>query len=208
MHRFARVTRRRALLAGAMMIAAGAPAGAQDSPAESLAGKIDSVRGDAFAEHASVRRALRPAADVFIGDLVETDAASALTMHLGRATIVKLGALAKFHIDRFVIDAGGILDLDQGALVLDRNEEARKERLQIRSPFGLIAVRGTLFFAGPSNGVFGVFVARGAVTVTGGGRTVQLSPGEGTDVARPGAPPSAPGAWAPDRVAAAFRSAG
>ena len=32
-----------------------------------------------------------------------------------------------------------------------------------------MAVRGTMFFAGPSNDVFGVFVARGLVAVTGGG---------------------------------------
>ena len=46
-----------------------------------------------------------------------------------------------------------------------------------RSPFALIAVRGTLFFAGPSNGVFGVFVGRGFVEVTGGDRTVVIRPG-------------------------------
>jgi hypothetical protein len=33
--------------------------------------------------------------------------------------------------------------------VVDRDENARKERLRVRSPFGLIAVRGTMFFAGP-----------------------------------------------------------
>ena len=33
--------------------------------------------------------------------------------------------------------------------------------------FGLIAVRGTRFFAGPSNNVFGVFVESGSVVVSG-----------------------------------------
>jgi hypothetical protein len=203
-NRYALAISRRALVVGASASFTAGTLGAQ----ESAAGKIDSMRGDAFAERASARRPLQPAADVFVGDLVETNAGSALSMHLGKATIVKLGALAKFRIDSFIVDTGGTLELDQGAMVIDRNDDAKKERLQLRSPFGLIAVRGTLFFAGPSNDVFGVFVARGAVAVTGGGRTVNLRAGEGTDIATRGAAPSAPHAWAPDRVAAAFRTAG
>jgi hypothetical protein len=54
--------------------------------------------------------------------------------------------------------------------------------LRVRSPYGLMAVRGTTFFAGPSNDVFGVFVARGVVAVTGGGRTVVLRLGLGTNI--------------------------
>ena len=46
----------------------------------------------------------------FVGDQVETAINSAVTMHLGKVTYVKLGALAKFRIDNFVIDAGGTFD--------------------------------------------------------------------------------------------------
>ena len=198
-----RLTRRKVLLFGTATLAGGSVT-AQDL----VAGEINSVHGKAFAEQTSTRRVLQTSADVFVQDLVETEAESGLTMHLGKSTIVKLGALAKFRIDRFVIDAGGTLDLEQGALLVDRNENARKEQLQVRSPFGLIAVRGTLFFAGPSNGVFGVFVARGSVTVTGGGRTVSLTVGKGTDFAKAGEAPSAPKLWSPERISAAFGSVG
>ena len=129
-------------------------------------------------------------------------------MRLGKATMVKLGALAKFRIDKFVVDAGGVLDLDQGPLVIDRDDNAKNERLHVRSPFCLIAVRGTMFFAGPSKDVFGVFVGRGVVMVTGGGRTVTLRRGEGTDIAKPGDAPSQPKMWGPERVAAALASVG
>ena len=129
-------------------------------------------------------------------------------MRLGKATIVKLGALAKFRIDKYVVDAGGLLDLDQGPLVIDHDDSAKSERLRVRSPFCLIAVRGTMLFAGPSKDVFGVFVGRGVVMVTGGGRTVTLRRGEGTDIAKPGATPSQPKMWGPERVAAALASAG
>ena len=147
------------------------------------------LHGHAFAETASSRRALQPSVEVFIGELVETEINSGLIMRLGTSTTVKLGALAKFRIDKFVVDAGGVLDLDQGALVIDRDDNAKSERLQVRSPFALIAARGTMFFAGPSKDVFGVFVGRGIVTVTGGGRTVTLQDGQGTDIVKAGSAP-------------------
>ena len=195
------VSRRQALLIGATLTLAGGSLDAE----ESLAGTIEALRGDAFAEGPKPRRALQPKAQVFIGDMVETAVNSALTMHLGKATFVKLGALAKFRIDNFVVDAGGTFDLDQGPMLIDHNG-TKDENLQVRSPFGLMAVRGTMFFAGPSNDVFGVFVARGLVAVTGGGRTVILRPGLGTNIARPGDAPTEPRRWSPGRITAALRS--
>ena len=196
------VTRRRALFAAAAATFVSGSLEAQ----EPSAGKIESMHGDAFAEGPKTRRALQPTAEVFVGDLVETETNSALTMHLGEATFVKLGALAKFRIDKFVVNVGGTFDLEQGPLVIDRNDNAKSENLKVRSPFALIAVRGTMFFAGPSNDVFGVFVGRGLVEVTGGDRTVILRPGLGTNIAKPGDRPSEPRRWAPGRVTAALRS--
>ena len=171
---------RRGLLVGAGATLVGGTLDAQ----EPAAGKIETIRGNAFAEGLSkARRALQPSAEVFVGDLVETETDSNLTMHLGEATLVKLGALAKLRIDKFVVNVGGTLNLEQGPLLIDRNDNAKNENLKVRSPFALIAVRGTMFFAGPSNGVFGVFVGRGLVDVTGGDRTVVVRPGLGTNIA-------------------------
>jgi hypothetical protein len=196
------VTRRRVLLLGSAMTLAGRSLNA----AESLAGTIESLRGDAFAEGTKPRRTLAPMAEVFVGDVVETAIDSALTMHLGKTTFVKLGAQAKFRIDNFVVDAGGTFELEQGPMLIDHNGSTKNEDFQVRSPFGLIAVRGTMFFAGPSNDVFGVFVASGVVAVTGGGRTVVLRPGLGTNIAQPGDAPTEPRRWAPGRITAALRS--
>jgi hypothetical protein len=194
------VTRRRLLLAAPIIILTSA-ADAEGA----AAGTIEAMRGEAYAEGPKPRRALQPTAEVFIGDQVETAVNSALTMHLGKVTYVKLGALAKFRIDTFVVDAGGTFDLEQGPLLFDHGT-GKNEDVRVRSPFGLIAVRGTRFFAGPSNDVFGVFVAQGLVTVTGGGRTVTLRPGLGTNIANPGDQPTEPRRWGPGRITAALRS--
>jgi hypothetical protein len=196
------VTRRHVFLVGAAMASVLGSPNAQEAPV----GAIDTLRGNAFAEGSLPRRALQQAAEVFVNDLVETEINSSLTMHLGKATFVKLGALAKFRIDRFVVDAGGSFELEQGPLLIDRDESAKSETLQVRSPFALIAARGTMFFAGPSNNVFGVFVSRGLVSVTGGGRTVILRPGLGTNIANPGDAPSEPRRWGPGRITAALKS--
>ena len=138
------VTRRHVFLVGAAMASVLGSPNAQEAPV----GAIDTLRGNAFAEGSLPRRALQQAAEVFVNDLVETEINSSLTMHLGKATFVKLGALAKFRIDRFVVDAGGSFELEQGPLLIDRDESAKSETLQVRSPFALIAARGTMFFAG------------------------------------------------------------
>jgi ferric-dicitrate binding protein FerR (iron transport regulator) len=167
-------------------------------------GSVEDVTGEAFAELESVRRPLDRAAPVFLSEEVVTGVASRLGMRLGRNTIVKLGEQARLKIDRFLVDAGGEMTLRSGPLLFDG--QPRRSGLEIRSPFALIAVRGTRFFAGPSNDRFGVFVARGSVTVTSAGQRVNLREGEGTDIASPGTPPTPVKRWAPERIRAALAS--
>ena len=172
------------------------------------AGKVDDLRGEASAQTASRRRALAQQADVFVGDTVATAANSAMGLRLGAATLVRLGADAQLRIDRFIVDAGGVLYFGGGAMVLDRNEAVPKTDLSVRSPYGLIAVRGTRFFTGPSNGVFGVFVERGEVTVVGASTAVVVGAGLGTDIATPGGEPTEPHRWAAAGVQRAFADVG
>lgn len=182
-------------------ILAGTPARAADR-----VGSVEEVKGEAFAELDAVRRTLDRAAPVFLGDEVVTGVASRLGMRLGRDTTIRLGEQARLKIDRFLVDAGGEMTLRSGPLLFDRPRRSARAPVQIRSPFALIAVRGTQFFAGPSNGRFGVFVARGSVAVTSAGQQVILREGEGTDVVSPGTPPTPIKRWAPERIRAALAS--
>jgi hypothetical protein len=192
---------RRALIAGGVAALFGAPAPAQ----ELTAGRVETVHGEVVAEAQSVRRPLATGSDIFIGDMVISAAESHVGMKLGTATAVNLGAETQLRIDRLVGN-GGTVELAAGAALIDRPEADRKETLQLRSPFGLIAARGTKFFAGSSYGVFGVFVLRGEVTVTAAGQTVVLRTDQGSEIRKPGHFPSAPRRWSSDRVAAALAS--
>lgn len=181
---------------GLMALAPGAARAQQ----RQRAGSVKDIKGEAFAEAASERRTLAHAAAIFIADQVATGSDSRLAMLLGHDTTVKLGELARVTIDRFLVNAGGEITLQSGPMLFDRRPGAAPVPMTIRSPFALIAVRGTRFFAGPSAGVFGVFVERGSVSVSAGGRQVVLGQGQGTNVAFAGSRPTPPAAWTPARV--------
>lgn len=167
-------------------------------------GSVEEVTGEAFAEFESVRRTLDRAASIFLSEEVVTGVASRLGIRFGRDTMVRLGEQARLKIDRFLVDAGGEMTPRSGPLLFDG--QPRRPGVQIRSPFALIAVRGTRFFAGPSNDRFGVFVVRGSVVVTSAGQQAILREGEGTDIVSPGSPPTPVKRWAPERIHAALAS--
>jgi ferric-dicitrate binding protein FerR (iron transport regulator) len=182
--------------------------GAFRARAADPAGAVDDVKGEAFAEADAVRRALDRAAPVFLGDEVGTGTASRLGMRLGQDTNIRLGEDARLRIDRFLVNAGGEITLRTGPLLFDRPPGSAPAPVRIRSPFALIAVRGTRFFAGPSNGQFGVFVERGSVAVTSAGRQVILHDGEGTDFSATGTRPTPVRRWQEQRIRAALASVG
>lgn len=173
--------------------------------AAAAAGSVEALVGKGFAESAGVRRDLAAGSDLFVGDLVGTGGRSRLTLRLGTTTRIKLGAEARVRIDSFIVDAGGVLELQGGAMLFD-GEPQNGGGISVRSPFALIAVRGTRFFAGPSAGVFGVFVVRGRVEVTAAGRQVEVTEGKGTNIAEPGAPPTEPANWGENRIRQALAS--
>jgi hypothetical protein len=105
-----------------------------------------------------------------------------------------------------VVNAGGLLVLDSGGMVYDHDPKDDQGNVAVRVPFGLVAVRGTRFFAGPSNGVFGVFVKRGKVLIVGANTAVDLTAGLGTDLASAGGEPTPPHAGGAARIASAFAS--
>lgn len=167
-------------------------------------GSVEDVTGEAFAELQSVSRTLGQAAPVFLNEEVVTGAGARLGMRLGAHTTVRLGEQARLKIDRYIVDAGGDMTLSSGPLLFDG--QPHRAGVQVRSPFALIAVRGTRFFAGPSNDLFGVFVERGTVTVASAGQSVSLRAGFGTDIASPGAAPTPVKRWGAERIRAAFAS--
>lgn len=163
-------------------------------------GRVTESRGPVFAEAERTSRSLDLGGEVFLNDLVRTGQDARAGIVLGERTTLRLGGGVRVWIDRFMADQGGVINLGSGTIGVDTQGPLGRG-LSIRSSHALIAVRGTRFIAGaePGRG-FSVLVAEGAVDVQAGGVSVQLAPGEGTTIARPGARPSPVATWASARA--------
>lgn len=195
------ITRRSLVLSGGSllgMLAGGFPLTAAMAAAE--AGAVDDLRGAALAELEGKKRDLKQKERIFFGDMVSTADQSLLTLKLGARTTLKLGAKAQMRIDRYMAEAGGVFDLVSGPMMFERTGPKAKGDIQFRSAYGLMAVRGTRFYAGQNRGKFSVLVGTGRVDVTAGGKTVSLGPQQGIDIARPGAAPSPVSRWSAGRI--------
>ena len=206
--------RRRLILSGATA-AALLPGAAPGAAA--AAGHAEDIKGGVTAELASHSRVLLPRGDVFVGDAVATAENARAALRLGRDTSLRLGANARVRIDRFIVNAGGVITLEAGPLLLDKMPGGPERPIQVRGAFGLITVRGTKIFVGPSQGVIGIFVVHGLITVTARGESFALQTGEGTNIAFPAAGglnnralsaarPTPPAEWGEARVREALAS--
>ncbi len=171
-----------------------------EAGAATAVGRVFDVIGQAFVGRGLLRRALRLKSGVDLGDAVATGRDARLGIHFGRKTTLRLGSDTRIIIDEFIVNSGGVLNLSSGALLLITPAGSFPGGLKIESPFALIAVRGTTFFAGDTGKGFGVFVEMGAVDVTAAGQTVKLRKGEGTDIASPGDPPSPARKWGRKKI--------
>jgi ferric-dicitrate binding protein FerR (iron transport regulator) len=168
-------------------------------------GEVAGSRGNAFLSRDAGNEVAAKGAPVLLDDTALTGDESRLDLKLGQATRLRLGANAKLKIDRFIAGRDAEITLAKGPLVVEHSKGA-EPKFEVKTPYALLAARGTEFFAGPSKGVFGVFVKSGIVDVKTGQGTVRLKAGEGTDFAAPGDPPSLVKKWAPARVDAAMWS--
>jgi hypothetical protein len=158
---------------GAVILAAG------DAGAQSV-GAVAAARGEAALERNNGRETAAAGADVMLDDRATTGEESRLDLKLGAATRLRLGANAALKIDKFVAKLSAESTLEQGAVLIDRAKGAEKS-FDLKTPYGLLSARGTVFFVGPSRGTFGVFVQKGAVDVVTRRGSVRVRAGEGVD---------------------------
>lgn len=186
-------------------VAGGLAMTAQSRAAESI-GSVTELTGSATADRAGRQVSLDIGTGVMVRDLIRTGSRSYLAMLLGNQTSMRLGQDTELLIDEYLLDVRGSFDLSNGALVFDRPENAAKTPTTVQTVFGQLGVRGTRFFAGPSRGVFGVFVERGALDVTAAGVTQALGPGDGVNIKAPGEAASEVAKWGQGRIDEAFAS--
>lgn len=198
--------KRRTILTGLVLAATGF--GVAVTRASTVIGKANGVSGTVTRRQRDTEEVLGAGGSILDKDYVITGTESFADLQLGEDTRILLGGDTELLVDSFIAGQGGTLELGMGQMVFDRPEGLPKVDVAVRTAFGMIGVRGTKFFAGPSRGAFGVFVEHGQVSVDAGGVTRLVSGGEGVQMANPGDAPGEPVKWAQARIDEAYASVG
>src|ERR1700743_2683102 len=130
-----------ALCAGALILGSlGAAFAAEE------AGSVTDLAGSATASAGGKTRELAISEAVLVGDLIKTAQEARLGLFLGGRTKMRLGAPTRPRLDRYIVDAGGELDFTKGTIKFAHNGKSPDGNLRFKTPYGLIAVRGTVFY--------------------------------------------------------------
>jgi hypothetical protein len=181
--------RRRNFLGGLLLATV---SGGRSTAAAPVVGKAAKIRGNVRRRQGGDEERLAIGGAVLDKDYVLTSSNSFADLALSETRIL----------------LGPQTELGLGRMVFDRPEGLPKTDVAVRTAFGMIGVRGTKFFCGPSRAAFAVFVEHGVVSVQGGGVTRTVAAGQGVDISRPGAAPSEPTRWGQARIRQAYASVG
>src|SRR5215468_7320046 len=157
-------------------------------------------------------RALAPNSAVFLNETVATGETARLEVTFTDNTRLTLGEKAKLTLDNYVYDsATGRGTIKFGLLGAFRFVSGQVSKLasaevSVTTPVAIVGIRGTEFWGGPIDGqALGVFLIEGSVSVSNGaGQQILNLPGQGTNIAAPGAAPGPVTFWPPDKVGRAI----
>jgi len=178
------------------------------SAAQDAIGTISRIQGEASATRGGATRALGVNATVFSNESVSTGEAARLEVTFRDQTRLTLGERARLTLDRYVFDpAAGSGTIKFGLVGAFRFVSGQLSKLasaevNVTTPVAVVGIRGTEFWGGPiDNQALGVFLIEGAVSVSNAaGEQILSAPGQGTNIAAPGAAPGSVTVWAPDKV--------
>jgi hypothetical protein len=194
----------------AVMLVCGFAGG--QSAAQDAIGTISRIQGEASATRSGATRALSLNAAVFRTETVATAETARLEVTFTDNTRLTLGEKANLTLDSYVFDsAAGSGTIEFGLVGAFRFVSGQVSKLasadvRVTTPVAIVGIRGTEFWGGPiDDQALGVFLIEGAVSVSNAaGQQLLNLPGQGTNIAAPGAAPGPVTFWAPDKVSRAI----
>ena len=170
-------------------------------------GRVARIQGEGQAVTEGVTRPLGVDTAIFQDDSVRTGVGARLEIRFDDDTRLTLGANAEVTVDEFIYAVPNTTNRlrigIKGAFRFISGKIARNatSQVQVRTPAAILGIRGTDLWGGRVDGAYGVLLREGVVEVTTPAGTAVLdSPGLGTTIARPGARPQPPSAWAAGKV--------
>ena len=200
----------RRLIIVAVMLVCGFASG--QCAAQNAIGTVSRIQGEASGTRGGATRALDLNASIFLNEVVSTGEAARLEVTFTDNTRLTLGEKAKLTLDNYVFDsAAGKGTIRFGLVGVFRFVSGQVSKLasadvSVMTPVAVVGIRGTEFWGGPiDDQVLGVFLIEGAVSVSNAaGQQVLNLPGQGTNIAAPGAPPGPVTFWPPDKIGRAM----
>lgn len=182
---------------------AGGPAAAQEA-----IGAVSRIQGKASGTHDGATEALDLKSTVFLNEVVSTGEAARLEVTFTDRAQVTLGEKAELRLNTFVFNpAASSGTIKFGVVGAFRFLSGQASKLassdvSVTTPVATVGIRGTEFWGGPiDNQALGVFLIEGAVSVSNAAGEQTLSePGQGTNIATPGAAPGPVTFWPQDKV--------
>lgn len=175
------------------------------------AGTVSRLRGTATARSSDTTRALTAGATVFVGDLIETGAASRVELTLLDGAVMTLGDNSSLLIDQYLVSAsgggtgalkvlGGVFLAVTGAL-----GKTPGASFNVTTPVATIGVRGTTFWGRlKSDGLLVALLDGRAIVVSNAaGQVVINRVGVATQVPAAQQTPASPFALTPAQLDAA-----
>jgi hypothetical protein len=170
--------------------------------AQQAIGTVSRIQGEASGKLGGATRALGANAPVFLDDVLSTGEAARLEVTFTDSTRVTLGEKATLTLGTYVFNPGGRRTIRfalVGAVRFVSGKLAKLaiSRVNLTTPVANVGIRGTDFFAGPiDDQALGVLLIEGAVSVSNAaGQRILNRPGQGTNIAAPGAPPGPVTVW-------------
>ena len=190
----------------AVMLLSGFAAGR--AAAQEAIGAVTRIQGEASGTRGGATRSLSLNASVFRHEVLSTGKAARLEVVFADNTRLTLGEQTRLTLDRYVFNPaagrGTLRFALVGALRFISGQVSKLARsaVSVTTPVAIIGVRGTEFFSGPiDNQALGVLLIEGAVSVSNAaGAQVLSQPGQGTNIATPGAAPGPVTFWPPAKV--------
>jgi hypothetical protein len=179
-----------------------------EAAAQAPVGIVSRMQGEASGMLGGATLPLSPSASVFLNEIISTGEAARLEVTFTDSTRLTLGEKAKLTLGTYVYNPaagrGTIRFALLGAIrfVSGKLSKLATSRVSLTTPVAVVGIRGTEFFAGPiDDQALGVLLIEGAVSVSNtAGQRILNRPGQGTNIAAPGAAPGPVTIWPAAKV--------
>jgi hypothetical protein len=179
-----------------------------EAAAQEAIGTVSRIQGEASGTLGGATRPVVANASVFLDEVLSTGEAARLEVTFTDSTRLTLGEKATLTLGTYVFNPAARRRTIQFALVgavrfvSGKLSKLVSSRVSLTTPVASVGIRGTDFFAGPiDDQALGVLLIEGAVSVSNAaGQRLLNRPGQGTNIAAPGAPPGPVTVWPQAKV--------